>query len=394
MDHNGGLGRGTATGRAELGQDDEGGGNPPAPESVVADTARRSRSRQVRLAALLLLLVVVVAATVRVVVATGPPTWDELRERAGLTNRDRLVIGVKDDQPGVAQKLENGAFEGFDIEIAYMIAEDLGFDAPEVTLLAIESEDRARRQARDAGGSFVTVDLVVASYSITEQRQGQGVVFSFPYLETEQSVVTLASDSRKVASLRDLDRAKVCTLGTSTSERRLRDAGASPIGRNRISECIQALYDRQVDAVTTDAAILAGFVGPRPPGELPPAVKLRGRQELQHWDIGEEAAEKWGVNTGPNPAMRDLVNLSLQQSAEGPDGYRWKAAFDRYLASEQQYSNLQQVAVGRQPEPEEKVEVRQWPWERWALPSPSRPRSGAPTVARAPSRRNRRSSGC
>lgn len=382
--------RQTATGRAELDRDDETSSTPPAP----AAPARASRSRQLRLAALLLLLVVVVAATVRVIVATGPPTWDELRERAGLTNRDRLIIGVKDDQPGVAQKLENGAFEGFDIDIAYMIAEDLGFDAPEVTLLSIESEDRARRQARDADGSFVTVDLVVASYSITEQRRDQGVTFSFPYLETEQSVLTLASDPRQVASLRDLERAKVCTLGTSTSEQRLREAGANPIGRNRISQCIQALYDGEVDAVTTDAAILAGFVGPRPPGELPPATKLLRPKELRHWDIGAESAEKWGVNTGPVPEMRDLVNLSLQQSAKGPDGDRWKAAFDRYLASEQQYSNPQQVAVGRQPEPEETVEVRQWPWERWALPSPGRPRSGVPSAARAPSRRNRRSSGC
>ncbi|MCX4390592.1 transporter substrate-binding domain-containing protein [Micromonospora peucetia] len=375
-----------------MGQDDETSSNPPVSGS--AAPARASRSRQLRLAALLLLLVVVVTATVRVIVASGPPTWDELRERAGLTNRDRLIIGVKDDQPGVAQKLENGAFEGFDIDIAYMIAQDLGFDAPEVTLLSIESEDRARRQARDANGSFVTVDLVIASYSITEQRREQGVVFSFPYLETEQSVLTLASDPRQVASLRDLDKAKVCTLGTSTSEQRLREAGASPIGRNRIGQCVQALYDGEVDAVTTDAAILAGFVGPRPPGELPPATKLLRRKELRHWDIGAEAAEKWGVNTGPNPAMRDLVNLSLYQSAKGPDGDRWKAAFDRYLASEQQYSNPQQVAVGRQPEPEETVEVRQWPWERWALPSPSRPRSGGPTVVRARSRRDRRSSGC
>ncbi|MEU4644159.1 transporter substrate-binding domain-containing protein [Micromonospora sp. NPDC023814] len=378
---------------AELGQDKETGSDSPGLPAVAA-AGGVSRSRQVRLAVLLLLLVVVAVAAVRVIVASGPPTWDELRERAGLTNRDRLLIGVKDDQPGVAQKLENGAFEGFDIDIAYMIAEDLGFDAPEVTLLPIESEDRARRQARDTDGSFVTVDLVIASYSITEERRDQGVVFSFPYLETEQSVLTRASDRRQVASLRDLDRAKVCTLGTSTSEQRLREAGANPIGRNRISQCVQALYDGEVDAVTTDAAILAGFVGPRPPGELPPATKLLRRTELRHWDIGADAAEKWGVNTGPNPAMRDLVNLSLYQSAKGPDGDRWKAAFDRYLASEQQYSNPQQVAVGRQPEPDEKVEVRQWPWERWALPSPSRPPSGVRTAARARSRRNRRSSGC
>ncbi|GIJ24859.1 hypothetical protein Vqi01_00210 [Micromonospora qiuiae] len=356
-----------------------------------------SRARRLRLAALVVLLVVVVVAVIRVVAAAGPPTREQLRERAGLTGKQTLLIGVKDDQPGVSQQLENGAFEGFDIEIAYMIADDLGFDAPRVEFLPIESEDRARRQARAPDGRFVTVDLVVASYSITDDRRQKGVNFSAPYLETEQSVITRASDDRPVTSLRDLAGRKVCTIGTSTSEDRLTDLltdlGATARGRNRISECVQELYDGTVDAVTTDAAILAGFVGPRPPGELPPMTKLKNVQELRHWDIGDDGSELWGVNTGPNPAMRDLVNLSLQESATGPDGERWRAAFDRYLRSEQPANNPQQVAVDRQPEPgpEDRVEVRRWPWERFALPYPHRPGPALPTGV---ARRGRRSSGC
>ncbi|MBX7266777.1 transporter substrate-binding domain-containing protein [Micromonospora sp. Llam7] len=352
-----------------------------------------ARGRRLRLVALLLLLVVLVAAVVRVVAAVGPPSREQLRERAGLTGKQTLLIGVKDDQPGVSQQLENGAFEGFDIEIAYMIADDLGFDAPRVTFLPIESEDRARRQARTTDGRFVTVDLVVASYSITERRREQGVIFSAPYLETEQSVVTLASDDRPVTSLRDLAGRKVCTISTSTSERNLTELGAQARGRNRISECIQELYDGTVDAVTTDAAILAGFVGPRPAGELPPMTKLERVRELRHWDVGADGSELWGVNTGTKPELRDLVNLSLQESATGPDGDRWRSAFDRYLGAEQKYNDPQQVAVDRQPEPapEDMVEVRRWPWERFALPYPHRPRPVPPTGARAPARRN---SGC
>ncbi|WP_341715899.1 transporter substrate-binding domain-containing protein [Micromonospora sp. FIMYZ51] len=356
--------------------------------------AGSSRGRRLRLAALLLLLVVVVVAVIRVVASVGPPTREQLRERAGLTGKQTLYIGVKDDQPGISQQLENGAFEGFDIEIAYMIAEDLGFDAPRVTFLAIESEDRARRQARTADGSFVTVDLVVASYSITEQRRQQGVIFSAPYLETEQSVITLDSYDGEVTSLRDLAGKRVCTLATSTSEQNLEQLDAVAHGRNRISQCVQELHDGKVDAVTTDAAILAGFVGPRPAGELPPRNKLERVKKLRHWDIGADSSELYGVNTGPNRALRDLVNLSLQESADGPDGDRWRAAFDRYLRSEQQYNNPQQVAVDRQPEPglEDRVEVRQWPWERFALPTPHRPRPAPATgVARV---RVRRSSGC
>ena len=39
-----------------------------------------------------------------------------------------LAIGVKDDQPGVAYyNTKEHRWSGFDIDIAYMIAEDLGF---------------------------------------------------------------------------------------------------------------------------------------------------------------------------------------------------------------------------------------------------------------------------
>lgn len=370
-----------------MSQDSEPGTPEPRPDPVVAAPAGTSRSRQLRLAALLVVLLVVAVAVARVVTADGPPTRDELRRRAGLVDKQTLLIGVKDDQPGISQLREDGSYQGFDIDIATMIAEDLGFDESQIRFLPMESEDRARRQARD-DREFVTVDLVIASYSITEARIKQGVTFSAPYLSTEQSVVTLKSDTRRVDSLRDLRGRKVCTLSTSTSENRLRDFGAEAHGKNRISECIQELYDGTVDAVTTDAAILAGFVAHRPGDPWP--ASLRGEKPLRHWDIGEDPSELWGINTGPNTALRDLVDLSLYASAKDPGDRDWEEAYTRNLRWEQPANLPQQVAIGRQPEPR-KVEVRQWPWERVALPPPGRPGPAAQVVARV---RGRRSSGC
>ncbi|RIV41441.1 transporter substrate-binding domain-containing protein [Micromonospora radicis] len=350
--------------------------------------------RRLRLAALILLLVVAVVAIVRAVSVAGPPSRAQLREQAGLTGKQELLIGVKDDQPRVSQLLEGGTFAGFDIEIAYLIAEDLGFEAARVKFLPIESEDRARRQARTPDGRFVTVDLVVASYSITAKRREQGVIFSAPYLQTEQSVVTLKSGGLRPTTFADLAGKKVCTLATSTAEQNLTAAGAQAHGRNRISQCIQELYDGEIDAVTTDAAILAGFVAPPPVGDLPPMTKLTNPKPLHHADIGADGDELWGVNTGPDPAMRDLVNLSLEEARTGRNGKRWQAAFDKYFGHAQQYNVDQQVAVDRQPPPapSDKVEVRRWPWERFALPDPNRPRPApSPGAARVRARRN---SGC
>ena len=66
----------------------------------------------------------------------GPPSVEELRRQAGVDNWSELAIGVKDDQPGTAFYNKDGTWSGFDIDIAYMIAEDLGFRRGEVKFYA------------------------------------------------------------------------------------------------------------------------------------------------------------------------------------------------------------------------------------------------------------------
>ncbi|MFG1916221.1 transporter substrate-binding domain-containing protein [Micromonospora sp. NPDC048898] len=371
---------------------------PPGPAPAVTTSPRTARARQLRLVGLVVALAVLAAALVPIVLATGPPTRDELLERAGLKGKQQLVIGVKDDQPGISQRLSNNVWKGFDVDIAYLIAGYLGFDHSQVRFVPIESEDRARRQARDNDG-FVIVDMVIASYSINDKRREEGAVFSAAYLHTEQSVVTLKSFKEQVSSLEDLRGLTVCSLTTSTSIQRLAEAGARPVGRNRISECVQELYDGKVQAVTTDAAILAGFVTGDQPGDdgqrFP--VTLRNVKPLQHWDIGSSPQEKWGVNTGPNQALLDLVDLALYASATDEENSTWENAYNANLRWQQGYNLPQPVAEQQQPEAR-KVEVRQWPWERTALPPPAYPGS-SPASARPAARagwrgRGRRNSGC
>ncbi|MFG1838363.1 transporter substrate-binding domain-containing protein [Micromonospora sp. NPDC049175] len=372
--------------------------SPPGPTPAATTSPRSARTRQIRLVGLIVVLAVLVAALVPIVLAMGPPTRDELLEKAGLKGKQQLVIGVKDDQPGISQHLANNVWKGFDVDIAYMIAGYLGFDHSQVRFLPIESEDRARRQARDNDG-FVTVDLVIASYSINEKRKEEGAVFSAAYLHTEQSAITLKSFEGQVSSLEDLRGRTVCSLTTSTSIQRLGEAGATPVGRNRISECVQELYDGKVQAVTTDAAILAGFVTADQPGDdgqrFP--VTLKNPKPLRHWDIGSSPQEKWGINVGPNEALLDLVDLALSESALDEENSTWENAYNANLRWQQRYNLPQPVAEQQQPEAR-KVKVRQWPWERIALPPPAYPGSSpvsARPVARAGWRgRARRSSGC
>ncbi|GAA3407368.1 transporter substrate-binding domain-containing protein [Streptosporangium vulgare] len=173
---------------------------PPGPSGP----PRRRGFRRFRLAAWIALVLAAVVVGVSIAWVSGPPTEAELREKAGLLNKDRLLIGVKEDTPGIAlRKPGETGFTGFDIDIAYMIAADLGFRPDQVDFLSIETEDRARMQARDTDGTFVKVDLVVATFSVTPERKADpSVGFSTPYLYTEQSVVTRADyPDDNVASL-------------------------------------------------------------------------------------------------------------------------------------------------------------------------------------------------
>jgi glutamate transport system substrate-binding protein len=307
--------------------------------------------RVVRFVAVVVVLALTAVAVVTIVVVAGPPSKEDLLRQAGLVDKPVLLIGVKDDVPGISLRdPKTGAYSGFDIEIAYMVAADLGFRRSDVRFLPIETEDRPKMLARD-GDQFVDVDLVVATYSITEEREKlPRVSFSAAYLETEQSVVTRRGHP-PVQALEDLRGKDVCTLGTSTSQSAAAKAGAVVTGRNRLSECIDGLRSGRFEAVTTDAAQLAGFVHQDPQG-------------LQHHDIGLDTPERWGVNTGGNEALRSLVNLSLYNSLHDPRDQRWEEAFDRFLRPEQPASLPQPIADGRQPSDVPKVRVRQWPWER------------------------------
>ena len=306
-------------------------------------------------------VIVVFAAAVAAVVRSGPPSRADLLREAGLSGKSELLIGVKSDQPGISLRdPATGRFAGFDIDIAHLVAADLGFRPDEVRLLTIESEDRARMRARSPEGRYETVDLVIASYSITPEREALSEVsFAGPYLITEQSVITRAGHP-PVAEPQDLAGERICSLATSTSADAFDRAGVRVRRHLNISMCVDDLLAGDTDAVTTDAAILAGFVHQHP-------------DDLVHHDIGLAASERYGINTGGDEALRTLVDLALTQSRENPRDRRWEQAYETHLAPAQASSPQQDIAEDAQPAIDKDVEVRIWPWERDALLAPVAP---------------------
>jgi glutamate transport system substrate-binding protein len=339
---------------------------PPLEPMEMREQPQRFNLAILRLAGLGLALVLALTLAMVKLFVTGPPSLADLRAQAGVNSLTTLAIGVKDDQPGIAyydpgskecqvraQSVSCGTWSGFDIDIAYMIAEDLGFRRQDVRFYAIESEDRGRMQASDPRGNRVAVNMVIASYSITQARIDQGAAFSYPYLYTEESALTLAGHA-PVATFNDLKGKRVCSLSASTSITAPAAVGAIVVAKNKISECIALLRSKgpdRVDAVSTDAAILAGF-------------KYKYPKEFHHWDLGYDATEKWGVNVGDNPALQTLVDATLYKSYKDPHDDRWELAYAENLQPEINASldDHTPIVVAEQPRAT-RPDVRKLPWE-------------------------------
>lgn len=165
----------------------------------------------------------------------------------------KLKIGIKFDQPGMGLK-RNGIYEGFDVDMARYIAHDLGYKDDEIIWKETPSK---QREAMLQNGD---VDMIVASYSITESRK-KAVTFAGPYYVAGQDLLVRASDN-SISGPEDLEGKKLCTATGSTSAVNIKEKYASQVQlmeQPGFAECATALFSGAVDAVSTDDIILAGI---------------------------------------------------------------------------------------------------------------------------------------
>ena len=229
---------------------------------------------------------------------------------AELAEAGKITIGVKYDQPGIGFK---GATDdvptGLDPEMGKIIAGQLGLEPD-----AIQWEE-AISDNREPFLQNKTVDIVIASYSITDERR-QIVGQAGPYYVTGQSLL-VAADDDTIKGPDDLDGKKVCSVTGSTSIATVeKEYGAEPAGFDTYSECVDQLKNGSVDAVTTDGAILLGYAA-----EAPDELKV----------VGEPfSEERYGIGYNKDAeGMCEFLNGAIQNAYDNGD---WKKAFDATLA--------------------------------------------------------------
>jgi glutamate transport system substrate-binding protein len=233
--------------------------------------------------------------------------FDDGTRMKELAESGEITIGVKYDQPGIGFKgAADDMPKGFDPEMGKILAASLGIAPEDITWKETISDNR--EPFLQSG----EVDLVIASYSITDERR-EVVGQAGPYYVTGQQLL-VKSDS-DIESLDDIKGQEVCSVTGSTSLDNVEAEGANPRGFDTYSECVDQVLNGTVEAMTTDGAILLGYAAENP-DELKVVVE-------------PFSEERYGVGySKDSPEMCQWINDTIEQSYE--DG-TWEEAFQATL---------------------------------------------------------------
>ncbi len=233
-----------------------------------------------------------------------------------LNRAQKITVGTKFDQPGFGLKGLDGKPAGFDVEIAKIVASELGIPADKIEYK--EATSAVREQVLEQG----TVDMVVATYTINDKRKAR-VDFAGPYYVAGQHIMVRNDDNSITGpdSFKDGTK-KVCTVTGSTPasniKQYLKDEGSQLVLFDVYQKCVDALKDKQVDAVTTDNVILTGFI-----------AKNEGQFKLAGTKFTDEPYGI-GVKKG-DTEFRNFINDVLEKIAkDGRYEKAWKDTAGRF----------------------------------------------------------------
>ncbi|MFI5670114.1 glutamate ABC transporter substrate-binding protein [Streptomyces sp. NPDC051704] len=232
--------------------------------------------------------------------------------------KGNLEIGIKFDQPGVGLREQGGTFSGFDVDVSTYIAKELGYKPEQIEFKKVDSSDRELLL------QYNEVKFVAASYSINDKRK-EKVDFAGPYFLAHQDLLVRA-DETSITKAEDLNNKKLCSVTGSTSAQNVKDKlapKASLLELDGYSECVVALQDGLVDALTTDNSILAGYAAQKANTGKFKLVGLSLSNE--NYGIGVKKGNK-DLQTKINAALRKMVQDGSWEAAVkknfGPANYK------------------------------------------------------------------------
>jgi polar amino acid transport system substrate-binding protein len=230
-------------------------------------------------------------------ITTNPSTWSDSSTMAKIRKSGKLVVGTSGDVLlWGARNPETGQLTGFDIDVLNRIAKAIGPNV-KIDYKVINYADRL--PVLDDG----SVQLVAHTMTINCDRWFGGsttddkyINFSTEYYQAGQKVLVRSGSG--VQGIEDLKGKKVCVALGSTNLVNIEDKGVDAVKVADLGECLVEFQEGEVDAITGDDTVLAGFKAQDPYAEV----------------VGKAfSVEPYGLGIGPNDVdFTKFVNAVLE----------------------------------------------------------------------------------
>nr|WP_242027618.1 transporter substrate-binding domain-containing protein [Cyanobacterium aponinum] len=229
--------------------------------------------------------------------------WEEIQARG------KIIVGVKDNLPPLGFTDQNGNLQGFEIDLAHKLAEELLGDKQTIKFVPLLNQDRLNAVIED------DVDIAIASITFNSSRQ-RLVDFSDIYYFSGTGIIV--KKNQFLSNIRDIS-GKIGILNNSRAiaEIQYQFPQLSLQGVSSYQEALELMEKGEIQGFAGDIMVLTGITQqrsnyqllPQTIGAYPIAIALpKGRQyqslrnqvnqvmrKLKQEDWFKEKAKFWGL---------------------------------------------------------------------------------------------------
>ena len=189
----------------------------------------------------------VISATALAMLASSAMAADTTSTLDKILSEKKVRIGIILSIPPVGFKDNNGQPDGYDVDVAKMVAEKLGAKLEIVDTTAADRIPNLRTGK---------VDMVIGAFTRNSER-AKVIDFSNPYITAVQMGMLVPKDS-PVQGIKDLDGKTIAVSKGTTAEALFTKVApnTSTLPFDAQTQALLALRQNQVDAVVDDANLL------------------------------------------------------------------------------------------------------------------------------------------
>lgn len=229
--------------------------------------------------------------------------WEEIQARG------KIIVGVKDNLPPLGFTDQNGNLQGFEIDLAHKLAEELLGDKQAIKFVPLLNQDRLNAVIED------DVDIAIASITFNSSRQ-RLVDFSDIYYFSGTGIIV--KKNRFLSNIRDISgKIGILSHSRAIAEIQYQFPQLSLQGVSSYQEALELMEKGEIQGFAGDVMVLTGITQqtsnyqllPQIIGAYPIAIALpKGRQyqslrnqvnqvmrKLKQENWFKEKAKFWGL---------------------------------------------------------------------------------------------------